>query len=100
MDIKKSGRAGGLESGDALVTVEANPRGGVEIELESVLKTQFGDSIIDTARRAAEMMDVSDVLIHIVDRGALDHVILSRVQTALYRAAESSEFDWSKGWEG
>lgn len=97
MVLNKTGRAGGLESGDAMVTAQPNPQGGVQVELESVLKTQFGDSIIDTARRAAELMDVQDVSLRIVDRGALDHVILSRVQTAIYRAAGMERFDWDRG---
>lgn len=97
MILKKAGRAGGLESGDAMVTAQPNPQGGIQVELESVLKIQFGDSIIETAKRAAQIMDVQDVSLHIVDRGALDHVILSRVQTAIYRAADMDRFDWSKG---
>ena len=100
MIVKKVGRAGGLESGDAMVTAEPNPQGGVQVELESVLKTQFGDSIVETALRAARVMGVSDVSLSIVDRGALDHVILSRVQTAIYRAAQADSFDWDKGEEG
>jgi len=96
MILKQAGRAGGLESGDAMVTAQPNPQGGVQVELESVLKTQFGDSIVETARRAAEIMDVQDVSLHIVDRGALDHVILSRVQTAIYRAAGMDRFDWDR----
>ena len=52
MILKKEGRAGGLESGDAMVTARPNPQGGVQVDLESVLKTQFGDSILETARRA------------------------------------------------
>ena len=91
MILKKEGRAGGLESGDAMVTARPNPQGGVQVDLESVLKT---------ARRAARIMDVQDVSLHIVDRGALDHVILSRVQTAIYRAAEADQFDWDRGGAG
>lgn len=97
MIVTKAGRAGGLESGDAMVTAQPNPQGGVRVELESVLKTQFGDSIIETAKRAAELMEVQDVSLRIVDRGALDHVILSRVQTAIYRAAGAERFDWDRG---
>ena len=100
MILKKEGRAGGLESGAAMVTARPNPQGGVQVDLESVLKTQFGDSILETARRAARIMDVQDVSLHIVDRGALDHVILSRVQTAIYRAAEADQFDWDRGGAG
>lgn len=97
MKIIRAAQAGGLESGDVLVTVEPCEGGGITLELESVLKAQFGKSILATARRAVEVMQVSDVTIRLVDRGALDHVILSRVQTALMRGSNQDTFDWSRG---
>lgn len=97
MKIIRMAQAGGLESGDVMVTVEPNEGGGITLELESVLKAQFGKSILATARRAVEIMRVSDAAIRLVDRGALDHVILSRVQTALLRGGDETTFDWSRG---
>ncbi len=97
MKIIRVAQAGGLESGDVLVTVEPHEGGGIVIELESVLEMQFGKSILATTRRAAEIMQISDAAIHLVDRGALDHVILSRVQTALLRGSGESSFDWNRG---
>ncbi|WMJ84726.1 citrate lyase acyl carrier protein [Oscillospiraceae bacterium LTW-04] len=97
MKIVRMAQAGGLESGDVLVTVEPNEGGGVTLELESVLKAQFGKSILETVHRAAQIMQVPDAAIRLVDRGALDHVILSRVQTALLRAGDQTTFDWSRG---
>lgn len=97
MKIIRMAQAGGLESGDVLVTVEPCAGGGITLELESVLKAQFGKSILATARRAAEIMQVSDATIRLVDRGALDHVILARVQTALMRGSGESIFDWGRG---
>ena len=97
MKIIRMAQAGGLESGDVLVMVEPSEGRGIVLELESVLKAQFGKSILATARRAAEIMQVDDATIRLVARGALDHVILSRVQTALMRGSDENTFDWSRG---
>lgn len=95
MKIVRVAQAGGLESGDVLVTVEP-AEDGITLELESVLMAQFGKSILETAHRAVALMQVSGATIRLVDRGALDHVILSRVQTALLRAGDEATFDWSR----
>ena len=59
MDIKKSAVAGTLESSDCMVTV-----------------------IYDTLKR----LDVNDVKVTVVDKGALDCTIKARVECAVYRS--------------
>ena len=72
MKITKNAVAGTLESSDAMVTVEPNAEGaGIEFDLDSV--------------------DVQDVKISIVDKGALDCTLKARVEGALFRGAEQTE---------
>jgi len=75
--------AGTLESSDVFVTLE--PADGLEIELDSVVKNQFGETILHTVQEVLDELDVQDAKLSIVDRGALDCVIRARVETAVLR---------------
>lgn len=76
--------AGTLESSDVLVTLEPAQE-GLEIELDSVVQNQFGDTILQTVQEVLNELDVQDAKVSIVDRGALDCVIRARVETAVLR---------------
>ena len=45
MEIKETSMVGTLESGDVEITLWPNPGKGIEIELESDVKLQFGGAI-------------------------------------------------------
>ena len=89
MKIIKNAVAGTLESSDALVTVEPNTEGaGIEFDLDSVVINQFGNSIRSTVMNTLERLDVRDVKISVVDKGALDCTLKARVEGALFRGAD------------
>ncbi len=75
--------AGTLESSDVFVTLE--PACGLEIEIDSVVQNQFGDTILKTVEEVLNDLQVEDAKLSIVDRGALDCVIRARVETAVLR---------------
>ena len=81
--IVTSATAGTLESSD--VFVELRPAQGIEIELDSVVKKQFGDSICASVKEVLEEQHITDAHVHLIDRGALDCVIRARVETAIQR---------------
>ena len=83
-EIKKSASAGTMESSDAYVEIEPG-NGKLEIQLESVVKGQFGDEIQKAVREVLEENGVSDASVRVVDRGALECVIRARVETAVLR---------------
>ena len=95
MKIKKPAICGTLESSDIQVTIRPNEGGGIEIELESVVKAIFGDAITETVREVLGEFKVKDARVTLVDKGALDCVIRSRMQAAILRACEE-KYDWSK----
>ncbi|MGL6170229.1 MAG: citrate lyase acyl carrier protein, partial [Fusobacteriaceae bacterium] len=68
---------------------------GIEINLESAVMAQFGDSIQEVIKETLKELNVTDVKITANDKGAIDPVIKSRVQTAILRAAEISTFQWN-----
>lgn len=101
--LKKPAMAGTLESSDAQILVAPNPDGGLEITIESPVKTQFGHAIRATAECVLTSFGITSGVISIIDKGAIDVVIRSRLQTAVCRSAEKP-FEWKgeagKGGDG
>ena len=85
MKIVKNAVAGTLESSDAYVQVEPNET-GIEIVLESVVLTQFGDDIKASVMEVLTENEVTNAKVSVNDRGAIDCTIRARVETALKRA--------------
>ena len=85
MNIKKFASAGTVESSDAFIEVSPADE-GVTVEVESIVKKQFGAAIEASAREVAASLGVTACEIRINDRGALDCVIRARVETAIKRA--------------
>jgi citrate lyase subunit gamma (acyl carrier protein) len=93
MKILQNSVAGTLESSDIMINVEPGS-GEIEIDLQSIVEKQFGREIRRAIRETLESMDVKNVRIKAVDKGALDCVIRARVKTAVYRASGSGSYDW------
>lgn len=85
--LKKAALAGTLESSDAQVIVAPNPKGGLEIAVESPVKAQFGRSIKAGIEEVLSDMGVKDAVVTVTDKGALDAVIRARLMTAVCRSA-------------
>ena len=85
MKIVKNAVAGTLESSDAYVQVEPN-EAGIEIVLESVVLTQFGEDIKASVMEVLAENEVTNAKVSVNDRGAIDCTIRARVETALKRA--------------
>ena len=86
MKIIRNAIAGTMESSDLIVTVL--PSVGLNIDIQSPVIKQFGDSILKSTKEVAAGLGVTDASIMVDDHGALDCTIRARVETALLRAAE------------
>lgn len=86
MNITKVAKAGTLESNDVLIMVMPNEKGGIELELESIVIKQFGEQIKKIILDKVNEMKVKDISIKAQDKGALDYTIAARVETAIKRA--------------
>lgn len=95
MELKKPAMAGTLESSDVQITLRPNPGQGIQIHLESDVKTLFGDAIEATVREVLDQFRVTDALVDVNDKGALDFAIRARMECAICRAAEI-QYDWGK----
>ena len=90
MKVLRSATAGTLESSDCQVTVEPG-EGRIELTLESVVISQFGNQIRRVVYETLERMGIVDIKISIVDKGALDCTIRARVEGAVFRANGKTE---------
>lgn len=86
MEIIKPAKAGTLESNDILIMVYPNEEGKIEINLESIVKKQFGEVILQVIEDKLKEMSVESITIKAQDKGALDYTIAARVETAIMRA--------------
>ena len=84
MNITSIAVAGTLESSDIYVEVE--PSEELELNIESVVLSQFGDEIRATILSVLEELGVKSGKISVQDKGAIDCTIRARVETAVRRA--------------
>ena len=96
MELKKPAVAGTLESSDVQITLRPNEGEGINIQLTSDVQAMFGDAIEATVRQVLSEFDVTDADVTVIDKGALDVVIRSRMQCAIVRSAETP-YNWGKG---
>lgn len=83
-EIIKVASAGTLESSDVYVEIEPWNE-GIRVEVESVVKEQFGDAIEAVVLEVLEQSGVAHAKVSVSDRGALDCVIRARVEAAVLR---------------
>ena len=88
----KTAIAGTLESSDAQVTVEPNDS-GIDFSLESSVMNQYGRQIKETVLGVLKNLEVANVRIKVVDKGALDCTLKARVECAVFRSADKSAKD-------
>ena len=90
MEILKPAMAGTLESSDCQVTVEPGEN-GIQFDLDSAVINQFRNQIRKVVYETLENLEVKNVKIQIVDKGALDCTIKARIEGAVFRSVNQKE---------
>ena len=93
MKIVREALAGTLESSDLMVRISPQDD-ELEIVLQSEVIHQFGAQIEKVVRETLGKLGVTEGLVVIEDKGALDCVVVARVQTAVARAVDNWAPDW------
>ena len=88
MSTLKKASCGTMESSDAYMELEPIAA-GVQIDLQSVVEHQFGDSIRALAADMLQQDGIDNVSLRIVDRGALECTLRARLETLIARAREA-----------
>ncbi|GCD11278.1 citrate lyase acyl carrier protein [Clostridium tagluense] len=86
MEINKPAKAGTMESNDIYVMIMPNPKGGIEINLQSIVMKQFGEEIEKVILDTLVELEVKNVIVSAQDKGALNYTIKARIETATKRA--------------
>lgn len=87
MVIEKPGQAGTIESNDAFITIAPVKQGdGIKIDLVSPTMQQYGNQIKTVIREALQYYQITDAMVIVNDKGALDCTIRARINTAIKRA--------------
>ena len=92
MKITTTGVAGTMESSDIIITIEPKDTDGISLELESDVKTQYGNQIRNVILDTLKDIGVESAYVTAVDKGALDCTVIARTQAAAYRAAECKHY--------
>lgn len=82
--ISKAAKAVSLESNDLMIMIE--PSDKLDINLNSVVKEQYGDKILKAINEVLDEEGVTKANIVIEDKGALDFTIRARMRTAIERS--------------
>ncbi len=77
------GTAGSKESNDCFVTVEDAK--DTKIIIDSIVGAFFYDQIKETIENTLKELNIDHVTVTVVDKGALDYTIKSRVISAVKR---------------
>ncbi len=94
MKIVKEAMAGTLESSDVLVKV-APSDGPLEVVVKSEVERQFGAQIRRVVAETLGRLGISEGVVIVEDKGALDCAIRARLQAAVLRGAEVEGLNWS-----
>lgn len=94
MNIQKTAVAGTMESSDIMVTLSPGNTENIEIELESSVEKQFGNSIRSTIRKVLMELGIKKAHVKAIDKGALDCTVRARVKTAAYRACQRRDYQF------
>ena len=86
MEMKIDALAGTLESSDVMVRIGPAAQPGIQLEIDSIVKQQFGAAIEQVVRETLAQLGVKQANVVVDDKGALECVLRARVQAAALRA--------------
>jgi len=82
-NIATAGNSGTGVRSDCEITIELKGKNGIIIDLESKVKTLYGESIRTLCNEVLQFFDIRNALVKINDSGALPFVISARIEAAI-----------------
>jgi citrate lyase subunit beta/citryl-CoA lyase len=86
-----AGNKGDSIRSDCYVELELTKKDGIQIDLQSKVKTLFGDSIIDLCKRELKFFGIKNCKIKIEDFGALDYILAARIEAAIKQLIDTDK---------
>ncbi len=93
MEIKiaKAGNVGKKVRSDCFVELELKKSGGIKIDLQSKVESMYGNHLRQLIKKELAFFDISDAEIKIIDKGALDHVLMARIEAAVKQLKQTNK---------
>ncbi|WP_372794982.1 citrate lyase acyl carrier protein [Lutibacter sp.] len=89
MKIIKKAQSGSFESSDIIILIEpVIENSGRNIEIDSSVMLEFGDSIEKLITNKLDEYSITDIHLIVKDKGALEPTINARLETAIMRACD------------
>ena len=86
MNKIKRGATVGNAKQNADCVIEIKPRSkGIKINLNSLVKNQYGDAIRSAVKSELKKQDIAAAEVTITDRGAIDPVLRARMECVIKR---------------
>lgn len=78
-----AGNRGDKVRSDCFVTLKQTKSGGIQIDLQSKVKSLYGDSIVLLCKDVLKFFNLEHVVVKIEDKGALPFVLAARLEAAI-----------------
>ncbi len=76
---------------DCLVSLELTESGGLKIDLQSKVKTLYGDKILELCKKELNFFGIKNCKLSIQDSGSLDYVISARLEAAIKKLVKTDK---------
>ncbi|MEW5765675.1 MAG: aldolase/citrate lyase family protein [Acidobacteriota bacterium] len=90
-EIGEAGRRGEKVRSDGWVRVEPKARGGIRLLVTTKVEAMYGEAVRATCAKGLETLGVRHAAVTVEDHGALDFVLLARLEAAVKRAGLGGE---------
>ncbi|WP_035051541.1 citrate lyase acyl carrier protein [Carnobacterium pleistocenium] len=95
LQISKQAIAGTLESSDLQIIIDQNVGNGIDIELNSSVKKQYGKQIEAVIKETLANLGITEAKLVVEDRGSLDCTVIARTIAVVHRSSGITEnYDW------
>jgi len=86
-----AGNRGDSIRSDCYVELELTKKNGLQIDLQSKVKTLFGDSIMELCKKELKFFGIKNCTIKIEDTGALDYILAARIEAAIKQLIDTDK---------
>ncbi len=87
----KAGNQGKKVRSDCYVELQLTTKGGINIQIESKVAGMYGKQIRNLVQKELNFFEIKNAKIKIIDKGALDHVIMARIEAAIKQLIQTDK---------
>lgn len=89
--IGTAGNKGEKDRSDCFVSLELSKSGGIQIDLQSKVKSLYGESIVLLCKEILKFFSIDHAVLKIEDKGALPFVLAARVEAAIKQVMKTDK---------